>query len=333
MILHRLWEDKGPSPRYPQLSGNGGSQARMPPTLPPVPLGHGSRWSIERMEALPLFHFYPGSRVLWPGRSGRDPLCGTRTPAASPAEITRLVHREGVNAVAFHDAWLWKSRDTDHGLIEACHRGRIPTIALTAGAMPAEMRKACFLEIQAVSVNLKAFTDAFYVQQTGAQLSPVLETLLHLYHETDCWLEITTCLIPGMNDHPVELDAMTQWLYKHLGHEIPMHFTLSRSGVGHGRSTPTDLSILNKALKIAKGNGLSHVYLDHPACPDGGHTHCECCGRILIRRGVRALCSMDLTERFECPDCGMKIKGKFLESAFESPRTGLGSQIGESLGL
>jgi pyruvate formate lyase activating enzyme len=285
------------------------------------------------VEALPLFHFHPGSRVLWPGRSGRYPFRETRTHALSPAEIMRIVDRHGVKTVVFSDSRPWNIEATDRGLIEACHHRRIRTIALTAGAMPAEVRKGYFQGMQAVRVNLKAFTDAFYVQHTGAQLSPVLETLLHIYHETDGWLEITTCLMPGLNDHPVELDAMTQWLYKHLGHEIPLHFTLSQPGVAYGRSTPTAVSILKKARKIAEGNGLSHVYLDHPECPEGGHTHCECCGRILIRRGGGALWSMDLTERFECPDCGMKIKGKFLEPSSEIPRTGFAPEGRDSWAL
>jgi len=270
------------------------------------------------MESLPLYHFYPGAQVLCLERLKSPVANESGSFARNLAHFSPMLHGHGVKALAFRERQPW-NRDILAGeMLAAFRQSGLRTIALTTGTMPAERRMAYFQNIDAVSLDLKAFTDAFYVQQTGAQLSQVLETLLHLYHETGCWLEIRTGLILGVNDHPIELDAMTQWLYKHLGHEVPLHFSLRNTVGMTNRFSPGSVSLLQKARKIAQGNGLSHVYVDHPDCPDGRHTHCECCGYRVIRRGVGHSPAMDLTERFECPECGMKIKGKIRHVLFKA---------------
>ena len=108
---------------------------------------------------------------------------------------------------------------------DACHALGVQTVAVTAGYMHAEPRRDFFAKMDAANVDLKGFTDAFYFQQTGAHLAPVLDTLQHIVHETDCWLEITTLLIPGHNDSNAELEAMTRWVAEHLGRDVPLHFT------------------------------------------------------------------------------------------------------------
>jgi pyruvate-formate lyase-activating enzyme len=72
---------------------------------------------------------------------------------------------------------------------------------------------------------LKAFTDDFYFKLTGSHLQPVLDTLVYLRHETSVWFEITTLLIPGKNDSDEEISAMSQWIMKVLGPDVPLHFS------------------------------------------------------------------------------------------------------------
>jgi pyruvate formate lyase activating enzyme len=79
--------------------------------------------------------------------------------------------------------------------------------------------------MDAANVDLKAFTDEFYFKLTGAHLQPVLDTLKYLVHETACWTEITTLLIPGRNDSDDELRRMSAWVARELGPDVPLHFT------------------------------------------------------------------------------------------------------------
>ena len=108
---------------------------------------------------------------------------------------------------------------------DACHALGMHSVAVTAGYMHAAPRREFYAKMDAANVDLKGFTEEFYFQQTGAHLAPVLDTLQYLRHETDCWFEITTLLIPGHNDSSAEIDAMTRWIAEQLGPDVPLHFT------------------------------------------------------------------------------------------------------------
>ena len=86
--------------------------------------------------------------------------------------------------------------------------------------------------MDAANVDLKAFTDEFYRKHRGAHLEPVLDTLRYLVHETDVWTEITTLLIPGLNDSDAELDASSpSWIARRARPR--------RAAALHARSIPT----------------------------------------------------------------------------------------------
>ena len=84
--------------------------------------------------------------------------------------------------------------------------------------------------MDAANVDLKSFRDDFYRQLCGARLAPVLETLEYIRNETDCWLEVTTLLIPGLNDSEAEIDELTAWVAEHLGEGTPLHFSAFHPG-------------------------------------------------------------------------------------------------------
>ena len=124
----------------------------------------------------------------------------------------------GCRAVAFtyNDPVIFAEYAMD--VADACHARGIRTVAVTAGYMSPEPRREFFAKMDAANVDLKAFTDDFYVKLTGAHLDPVLDTLRYLRHETDCWLEITTLLIPGKNDSAAgDRRAHASWVAQELG--------------------------------------------------------------------------------------------------------------------
>ena len=132
--------------------------------------------------------------------------------------------------------------------------------------------------MDAANVDLKGFTEDFYFQQTGAHLAPVLDTLQYLRHETDCWFEITTLLIPGHNDSSAEIDAMTRWIAERLGPDVPLHFTAFHPGLQDaGRGRRRRRRRLTRARAIALGNGLHHVYTGNVHDVEGGTTFCPGC--------------------------------------------------------
>jgi pyruvate formate lyase activating enzyme len=148
-------------------------------------------------------------------------------------------------------------------------------VAVTAGYMCAEPRAAFYRCMDAANVDLKAFTERFYHQITGAHLQPVLDTLVYLKHETRVWLEIITLLIPGENDSDAELDAMTQWVVEHLGPDVPMHFTAFHPDWKMRDIPPTPPATLTRARHIALTNGVRYAYTGNVKGPEGSTTYCH----------------------------------------------------------
>src|SRR5690242_16163312 len=145
--------------------------------------------------------------------------------AASPEAVAAAAHANGCHSVAFtyNDPVIFAEYAMDTA--DACHERGIATVAVTAGYIGVEARRDFYAKMDAANVDLKGFTDDFYVKLCGARLQPVLETLQYLVRETEVWTEITTLLIPGKNDSDGELTQMSEWIMRELGPDVPLHFT------------------------------------------------------------------------------------------------------------
>ena len=201
--------------------------------------GRSSGFCIDPIEKKPLNHFYPGSSILSFGTAGCNLACkfcqnwdiskskdmDRLMDSASPEGIAAAALAYGAQSVAFtyNDPVVFAEYAIDTA--EACHQRGVKTVAVTAGYIYPEPAKEFYSVMDAANVDLKAFTDEFYVKLCGGHLQPVLDTLVYIHHETDCWLEITTLLIPGHNDSPTEIKALSEWVERELGPDVPLHFS------------------------------------------------------------------------------------------------------------
>ena len=110
-------------------------------------------------------------------------------------------------------------------MAKAAREQGIKNVAVTAGYISEKAREEFFSVMDAANIDLKAFTDGFYRALCSAELEPVLETLEYVKRETSVWLEITTLLIPGHNDSPAEIAALSEWIVDRLGPDVPLHFS------------------------------------------------------------------------------------------------------------
>jgi pyruvate formate lyase activating enzyme len=166
--------------------------------------------------------------------------------------------------------------------------------------------------MDAANVDLKAFTDEFYQQQCGASLMPVLASLEKM-KALDIWVEVTTLVIPGLNDSDEELRNIARFICQDLGAETPWH--VSRFHPAHKELTrpPTPVETLHRARQIGLAEGLRYVYEGNVRGP-GAHTFCYACDALLIERYGYQI----LTYRVQgghCPDCGTVIDGVGLQTA------------------
>jgi pyruvate formate lyase activating enzyme len=194
---------------------------------------------------------------------------------------------------------------------DACRERGIRTVAVTAGYISPEPRREFYAKMDAANVDLKGFTDDFYVKLTGARLMPVLDTLAYIQHETECWQEITTLLIPGKNDSDAELKAMSQWIFRELGPDVPLHFTAFHPDFKMTDIAATPPATVMKARRIAMDEGLRYVYTGNVHDREGGTTFCPTCAEPLIVRDWHRIEEYRLTGDGNCPKCATAIPGRF----------------------
>nr|WP_241021533.1 AmmeMemoRadiSam system radical SAM enzyme [Burkholderia sp. Ac-20353] len=287
--------------------------------------GRSSGFCVDPIEKKPLNHFYPGTSVLSFGTAGCNLACkfcqnwdisksrdmDTLADAATPDAIAEAADAYGCKSVAFtyNDPVIFAEYAMD--VADSCHARGIMTVAVTAGYMGPQARRDFYATMDAANVDLKAFTEDFYVRVTGGHLAPVLETLQYLRHETGVWLEITTLLIPGKNDSDAEIRAEAQWIRNALGDDVPLHFTAFHPDYRMTDVAPTPPATLTRARAIALSEGLRHVYTGNVHDVDGDTTFCSGCGRALIVRDWYRIERYRLTDDGVCPTCRTPVAGRF----------------------
>lgn len=303
--------------------------------------GRSSGFCVDPIEKKPLNHFYPGSSVLSFGTAGCNLSCkfcqnwdisksremDRLGDQASPRAIADAAKEAGCTSVAFtyNDPVIFAEYAMD--VADACHEVGVKAVAVTAGYMHAEPRAAFYEKMDAANVDLKAFTEDFYEKQTASGLAPVKETLEYLVKHTKVWTEITTLLIPGLNDSERELTELSEWVAAALGVDVPIHFTAFHPDYRMTNIPRTPVSTLRKARDIARRAGLRYVYTGNVHDKEGDTTFCPSCSAPVIERDWYEIVWSRL-ERGSCGACGTAIAGRFAERVGSFGRKRVRLQIG-----
>ena len=288
--------------------------------------GRSSGFCVDPIEKKPLNHFLPGTPVLSFGTAGCNLGCkfcqnwdisksreiDTIADSASPETLADAALRLGCRSIAFtyNDPVIFLEYAVD--VADACRERGVKAVAVTAGYISPGAREELFTHMDAANVDLKSFTDDFYAKTCAGHLQPVLDTLEYLVHETGVWLEVTTLLIPGLNDSDEEIDAETRWLADRLGVDVPLHFSAFHPDWKMLDRPPTPPATLMRAREIALGNGLRHVYTGNVHDRAGQSTYCHACGALLIERDWYELGDWNLPDG-RCGSCGEPCVGVFEE--------------------
>ncbi|MEW6514489.1 MAG: AmmeMemoRadiSam system radical SAM enzyme [Pseudomonadota bacterium] len=299
--------------------------------------GRSSGFCIDPIEKKPLNHFYPGSSILSFGTAGCNLACkfcqnwdisksrdmDRLMDEASPEAIAKAAQKYGAQSVAFtyNDPVIFAEYAMDTA--DACHALGIKTVAVTAGYMHLAPAREFYAKMDAANIDLKGFTDDFYFKLCVGHLQPILDVIAMVHHETDCWVELTTLLIPGHNDSDAELKALSAWCYKELGPDVPLHFSAYHPDYKlDAPATPP--ATLQRARKIAMDAGLRYVFTGNVHDRGGDATYCPGCGKPVIERDWYEILSYALDDTGHCKHCGTAIAGRFghfnKEEAFGSRR-------------
>ena len=287
--------------------------------------GRSSGFCIDPIEKKPLNHFLPGTSVLSFGTAGCNLACkfcqnwdistsreiDTLADGASPEELAATAERLGCRSVAFtyNDPVIFLEYAIDTAI--ACRERGLKAVAVTAGYVCPKPRAELFAHVDATNVDLKSFGADFYREICAGRLDPVLETLEYIRYETDCWLEITNLVIPGLNDSPEELGALSRWVVERLGPDVPVHFTAFHPDHRLRDRPPTPVSTLRRAREIARASGVRHVYVGNVRDRAGETTFCHACGEPLIARHGYEIEAWQLGPGGRCRRCGTACVGVF----------------------
>jgi pyruvate formate lyase activating enzyme len=279
---------------------------------------------VDPIEKKPLYHFLPGSRALSIATAGCNFRCGfcqnweiSQAPRReggglagerfSPAEVVRAALDADCRSISytyteptiyFEYAFDTAKLARDAGLLNNF---------VTNGYMTAEALGTIAPWLDAANIDLKAFKDETYKKVCGARLEPVLETI-RLARKLGIWVEVTTLVVPGMNDGDDELTAIARFIAS-VDPAVPWHISRFHPDYEYTGAPPTPVATLRSAAEAGRREGLEHIYVGN-VTGESEDTLCACCGLVLIRRRGFAVVENALKDS-RCPSCGTILAGRF----------------------
>ncbi len=278
--------------------------------------------NVDPVEKKPMFHFAPGSRSFSIAAVGCNFHCDfcqnyeiSQMPRdegrilgddVSPEEIVRLAKKTGCQTIAYTYTEPTIYFEYAYDIARLAEPAGLKNIFVTNGYMTEEALRAIHPHLHGANVDLKAFREEFYQKRCGARLEGVLRSL-KVMKELGVWVEITTLLIPGLNDQEGELKELARFIAS-LGIETPWHISRFHPMYKMLDRSPTSIRALEKARKIGLEAGLRYVYTGNVPGDEGENTICYKCGKLLVNRFGFQIRKYQIQEK-KCPGCGAAIDG------------------------
>jgi len=292
-------------------------------TLYTLVYGQSISQQIDPIEKKPLFHFHPGTSSFSVATVGcnfrcrfcqnwhisqtlRDggPLMGE---PLSPKEMVAQARRAGCPSISYTYTEPTIFFEYAYDSARLAHEAGIKNVFVTNGYMTAQALETIKPYLDAANVDLKGFSESFYRHNAGARLAPVLDSL-RLMKKLGIWVEVTTLLVPGLNDSDAEISEAASFVAKELGVDTPWHLSRFYPAYKLTDVAPTPVETLRRARRIGQEAGLHYVYEGNVPGSPGEHTHCPQCGQTLIARHGYSILKYNITQG-KCFKCGAEIAG------------------------
>ena len=276
---------------------------------------------VDPIEKKPLFHFYPGTRCFSVATVGCNFCCTfcqnwtisqvrerLRTgDRLAPEALVRQAQDSDSRSVAFTytEPTVFFEYAFDTATL-ARERG-IDTVFVTNGYFSEQALDRIAPVLGGANVDLKCFREETYRRRMGGRLGPVLDNLREL-RRRGVWVEVTTLVVPEMNDSPGELEQIATFISEELGPEVPWHVSRFRPDHEMTDRGATPVATLQRAYRIGNEAGLRHVFVGNLPGDDSESSRCHGCGTTLVRRwGYRIL--ENRVSGGRCPDCATPMAG------------------------
>ncbi len=285
--------------------------------------GRPSAVQFDPVEKEPLHHFLPGTEILCIGTAGCNFRC-------------KFCHNWPLSQQSIHEIGRYYELLPEEVVQKALDRWRPPSLSFTYneptvfyeyvyaiaavaaekgvrvvfhsnGTMTPEALRPLLQYVDAVTIDLKAFSDDFYRTVSQGELKAVLKTL-EIIKEEGVWLEVVNLVIPTLNDDLGEIRAMCRWICGTLGAETPLHFSRFFPAYRLTDLPPTPVETLEAAHALAREEGLMFVSIGNVPGHKFNSTYCPGCGEVLIGRVHFTVHEINLEEG-RCKFCGQEVPG------------------------
>ena len=286
--------------------------------------------SVDPIEKKPVFHLRPGSHsfsIATPGCNFRCDFCQNSDIAQMPNDQSGLIQGRalppeqivaqavdrGCESISYTYTEPTVFFELAYETARLANEKGLLNIFVTNGYMSPDLLNAMNGLMDAANVDLKAFDPGFYKTYCGARLKPVLENLRQM-KQMGVLVEITTLLIPGLNDDSDQLHSLAGFIAGDLGEETPWHISRFHPCYRMTDRPVTPAASLDKAYDAGRKAGLKYVYIGNLPGNSREHTLCHSCGTVLISRhgyqvDSRILAGPEGTGN--CPECSTRIHGIF----------------------
>jgi len=274
--------------------------------------------NVDPIEKKPLYHFLPGTRsysIATPGCNFRCDFCQNwqisqvrehleRYPEVDPDQIVSgAVHTKCASiAYTYTEPTIFMEYALD--VARLAQKEGIKNVFVTNGYQTAKAIDAMHGLIDAANVDLKSFSETFYRRTCKGKLEPVLDSIRKM-HDVGIHIEVTTLVIPSLNDSDEELEQISSFLAD-ISPDIPWHISRFHPDYQALDLIPTPLTTLEKAFQIGEKAGLRFIYIGNIPADEHQNTHCPQCGKTVIQRSIMQVKSTHLKDG-KCAYCGTEL--------------------------
>lgn len=292
-------------------------------TLRAVTYGFPCAVHVDPMEKKPMFHFFPGSRILSLATVGCNLHCKncqnweisqanpeeTSAYPLPPESIPLLAQRYQCRSIAYtYTEPVVYYEYTYDASVKAKEAGLFNVLVTAAYIQRRPWEELCRVT-DGANIDIKAFSDEFYRTVCDGTLQPVLDACV-IAKRLGVHVEITNLVIPTLNDTDAMFRDLARWLATHLGKDTPLHFSRFFPQYRMRNLPPTPAETLRRAREIALAEGMEYVYIGNLSVPDSENTRCPQCHALLIER-MRYTILTNRIQKGACPECGRRIEGRW----------------------
>jgi pyruvate formate lyase activating enzyme len=279
---------------------------------------------IDPIEKEPQLHMLPGSEILCLGTAGCNFRCRfchnwhlSQRPLEEmgyvynlpPQAVVELAEDKGIPTISFTYNDPISFYEYVYDVARLARARGLKILWHSNGSLNPEPLRELLKYTDAVTIDLKGFTDQFYRQASGAELAPVLESLKIIKKE-GVWLEIVNLVIPTLNDDLEDIRKMCTWIKENLGPEVPLHFSRFSPAYRLSELAPTPIKTLEKAHAIAAEVGLEYVTIGNVPGHRYNSTFCPQCHECIIQRSHFSVLDNHIQDG-KCKFCAHQIPGRW----------------------